>query len=301
MPNAHANDDGANDGGVPRLALPNGTRVPRLGQGTWYMGEERSRRADELRALRSGLDLGLTLIDTAEMYGDGRSEELVAEAIAGRRDEVFLVSKVLPWNATRRGTRAALEASLRRLETDYLDLYLYHWRGAVPLAESIEALIELEGAGLIRGWGVSNLDPADLAELRSLGGLGGLGGATGSHGSQTDQVLYNLTRRGIELDLLPELESAGVPVMAYSPIEQGRVLGHPALAEIARRHGATDAQIALAWVLRHEGVMAIPKSSTPEHTAQNREALDLRLTAQDLAELDEAFPRPSRPVPLEML
>ncbi|KHL05076.1 oxidoreductase [Sinomonas humi] len=280
---------------MPRLALPNGTEVPRLGQGTWYMGEERSRRDEELRALRTGLDLGLTLVDTAEMYGDGRSEELVAEAIAGRRDEVFLVSKVLPWNATRRGTRAALEASLRRLETDYLDLYLYHWRGSVPLEESIEALIGLEEAGLIRGWGVSNLDPADLAELDSMTG------ASGPHGLQTDQVLYNLTRRGIELDLVPQLNSAGVPVMAYSPIEQGRVLGHPALGEIARRHEASDAQVALAWVLRNEGVIAIPKSSTPEHTAQNRQALDLRLTSQDLAALEAAFPRPSSPVPLEML
>lgn len=298
---ANANDDGAPrlsspaDGGVPRLSLPNGTEVPRLGQGTWYMGEEPSRRGVELRALRSGLDLGLTLVDTAEMYGDGRSEELVGEAISGRRDEVFLVSKVLPWNATRRGTRAALEGSLRRLKTDYLDLYLYHWRGEVPLEESIAALIQLEEAGLIRGWGVSNLDPSDLAELR------GLPGTTGSHGIQTDQVLYNLTRRGIELDLLPKLQPAGVPVMAYSPIEQGRVLGHPPLAEIAGRHGATDAQIALAWVLRQDAVIAIPKSASPEHTAENRRALDIALSPQDLADLDAAFPPPSHPVPLEML
>lgn len=281
--------------GVPTLSLPCGLRVPRLGQGTWFMGEDAARRHDEVRALRAGLDAGLTLIDTAEMYGDGRSEELVAEAIAGRRDEVFLVSKVLPWNATRKGTRRSAEASLRRLRTDRLDLYLYHWRGHVPLAESVEALVALQEQGLIRAWGVSNLDPADLDELA------GLPRTTGPQGVQTDQVLYNLTRRGIEADLLPRLQSAGIPVMAYSPVEQGRVLGHPVLDEVAARRGATAAQIALAWVLRQDGVLAIPKSSSAQHTLQNRAALEVELTSADLADLDAAFPAPQHPVPLEML
>lgn len=283
------------DDAVPHVRLPGGGVVPRLGMGTWYMGDDRSRRQEEVNALRAGLDAGLTLIDTAEMYGDGRAEELVAEAIAGRRDDVFLVSKVLPWNATRRGTRAALEASLRRLRTDHLDLYLYHWRGGVPLEESIEALISLQEADLIAGWGVSNLDLADLAEV------GAVPGATGAKGVQTDQVLYNLTRRGIELDLLPQLQRERIPVMAYSPVEQGRLLGHPVLARVAARHDATPAQIALAWVLRSEGVVAIPKASTPRHALENRGSLDVRLTPEDLAALDSAFPAPRRPVPLEML
>jgi diketogulonate reductase-like aldo/keto reductase len=281
--------------GVPTVSLPCGLSVPQLGQGTWFMGEDASRRRDEVRALRAGLDVGLSLIDTAEMYGDGRSEELVAEAIAGRRDEVFLVSKVLPWNATRTGTKRSVEASLRRLRTDRLDLYLYHWRGHVPLAESVEALGALQERGLIRPWGVSNLDPADLDELSALPG------ATGPQGVQTDQVLYNLTRRGIEADLLPRLQSGRIPVMAYSPVEQGRILDHPVLAQLAARHEATAAQIALAWVLRQDGVLAIPKSSSVQHTLENRNALEVELTSADLADLDAAFPAPRRPVPLEML
>jgi diketogulonate reductase-like aldo/keto reductase len=280
---------------MPTISLPCGMIVPRLGQGTWFMGDDGSRRREEVRALRAGFDAGMTLIDTAEMYGDGRAEELVAEAIGGRRDELVLVSKVLPWNATRRGTRKALEASLRRLRTDRLDLYLYHWRGQVPLEESVEALVALEDEGLIRAWGVSNLDPADLDELA------GLQGATGQRGVQTDQVLYNLSRRGIEADLLPRLRSAGIPIMAYSPVEQGRLLGHPVLSHIAARHGASAAQVALAWVLRQDNVIAIPKSSSAEHTLENRAALDVRLTPEDLAELDAAFPAPRHPVPLEML
>ncbi|MDQ4502088.1 aldo/keto reductase [Sinomonas sp. ASV322] len=284
-----------NDDGVPLVALPCGVRVPCLGQGTWFMGEDASRADEELRALRVGLDAGLTLIDTAEMYGDGAAEELVGKAIAGRRDDVFLVSKVLPWNATRRGTAEALEGSLRRLGTDRLDLYLYHWRGGTPLAESIEALMRLQEQGKIQAWGVSNLDPSDLAELSAIPG------ARSASGLQTNQVLYNLSRRGIEFDLLPGLREAGVPVMAYSPIEQGRLLGHPALAAVAARHGASEAQIALAWVLRGGEVIAIPKSSTPEHTLENRGALGVRLTREDLADLDAAFPAPRRAVPLEML
>ncbi|MEA5456133.1 aldo/keto reductase [Sinomonas sp. JGH33] len=284
-----------NDDGVPLVPLPCGARVPCLGQGTWFMGEDPSRADEERRALRAGLDAGLTLVDTAEMYGDGAAEALVGEAIAGRRDEVFLVSKVLPWNATRRGTAQALEGSLRRLRTDYLDLYLYHWRGSTPLAESIEALMRLQEEGKIRAWGVSNLDPADLAELAHIPG------ATSATGFQTDQVLYNLARRGIEFDLLPRLRRSRVPVMAYSPIEQGRLLGHRALASVAARHGTSEAQVALAWVLRDDGVIAIPKSSTPQHTLENRSALGIRLTPDDLAVLDAAFPAPRRAVPLEML
>lgn len=280
---------------VPTLALPNGSRVPVLGQGTWYLGDSASSRAEEVRALRTGLDAGLSLIDTAEMYGDGRAEDLVGEAIAGRRDEVFLVSKVLPWNATARGTAAALEASLRRLGTDRLDLYLYHWRGSTPLAESIEALQRLQDEGKILGWGVSNLDPDDLDELAALPGAGGPAGV------QTDQVLYNLSRRGIEADLLPRLREDGVPVMAYSPIEQARLLGHPALGAVAERHGVDEAAVALAWVLRAPGVIAIPKAGTPEHVLANRAALEVELDAEDLAALDAAFPAPSGPVPLEML
>lgn len=280
---------------VPTVRLPGGLIVPRLGQGTWFMGDDASRRREEVRALRAGLDAGMTLIDTAEMYGDGRAEELVAEAISGRRDELVLVSKVLPWNATRRGTRKALAASLRRLRTDRLDLYLYHWRGQVPLEESVEALMALQDEGLIRAWGVSNLDPGDLDELA------GVQGAIGQRGVQTDQVLYNLTRRGIEADLLPRLRSAGIPVMAYSPIEQGRLLGHPVLSDIAARHGASTAQVALAWVLRQDNVIAIPKSASAQHTLENRAALDVGLTPVDLADLDAAFPAPRHPVPLEML
>lgn len=282
-------------GDVPSLALPNGTRVPVLGQGTWYLGDSDATRADEIKALRTGLDAGLTLIDTAEMYGDGRAELLVGEAIAGRRDEVFLVSKVLPWNATRSGTAEALEGSLRRLGTDRLDLYLYHWRGSAPLAETVEALQRLQEQGKIRAWGVSNLGSSDMDELAALPG------ASGPAGVQTDQVLYNLTRRGIEGDLLPRLRSESIPVMAYSPIEQARLLGHPALGNIARRHGVGEAAVALAWVLREPGVIAIPKAGSSQHVHANLAALKVTLDADDLAALDDAFPTPGKPVPLEML
>jgi diketogulonate reductase-like aldo/keto reductase len=272
--------------------LPEGEAVPVLGQGTWYLGEGSRRRADEIAALRLGINLGMFLIDTAEMYGDGAAEELVGEAIAGRRDEVFLVSKVLPENATRNGTVAACDRSLERLRTDQIDLYLLHWRGSVPLAETLAGFEALIRAGKIRYWGVSNFDLADMMEFRAL---------RGGRAAATDQVLYNLTRRGIEWELLPWCRELALPIMAYSPIEQARLLRHPVLQDVAARHGATAAQVALAWVLRHKDVIAIPKASDPRHVEENRAALDLRLSTQDLADLDRAFPPPAGPRPLEMI
>jgi diketogulonate reductase-like aldo/keto reductase len=277
---------------VPTVALPSGELIPVLGQGTWHLAEDPWGRHDQIDALRLGLDLGMTLVDTAEMYADGGAEELVGEAIAGRRDEVFLVSKVLPHHATVLGTVAACEASLRRLRTDRLDLYLLHWRGRVPLAETVEGFTRLREAGLIRHWGVSNFDVSDLEELL---------GVAGGRDVETDQVLYNLARRGIEWDLAPRCAELGLPIMAYSPIEQGRVLRHPTLLAVARRHDATPAQIALAWVLRHGDVNAIPRSRKAAHVRENRAALDVHLTEVDLADLDAAFPTADGPGPLEAL
>jgi diketogulonate reductase-like aldo/keto reductase len=256
------------------------------------MGEDRRRRAGEVAALRRGLDLDMTLIDTAEMYGGGGAEEVVGEAIAGRRDGAFLVSKVLPSNATRRGTIAACERSLARLGTDRLDLYLLHWRAGVSLAETVGAFETLFRDGKIRHWGVSNFDLDDVEELAAV---------PGGTAPATDQVLYNLTRRGIEWDLLPSCRARKIPVMAYSPIEQGRMLGDATLGRVAVRHGATPAQIALAWLLRQPGIIAIPKAGTRAHVEENRAATELRLTDEDLAGLDRAFPPPKRKRPLEML
>ena len=272
--------------------LPSGETVPILGQGTWFMGDKPRQRKDEIASLQLGIDLGMTLIDTAEMYGDGAAEELVGEAIAGRRDEVFLVSKVLPNNATRRGTIAACERSLERLGTDWLDLYLLHWRGGTPLAETLAAFEELVRTGKVRHWGVSNFDGGDMKELVRL---------RGGSSAAANQVLYNLTRRGIEYDLLPWCQEHGVPVMAYSPIEQGRLLGHRALQEVAKRHAAAPAQVGLAWVLRQDRVIAIPKAGTLAHVRENRGALDIALTAEDIKALDGAFPPPTGPQGLEML
>ncbi len=277
---------------VPTTKLPSGEAVPVLGQGTWTMAENPARRRDEIAALRLGLDLGLTLVDTAEMYADGASETLVGEALDGRRDDAFLVSKVLPSNAGRRGTIAACERSLARLRTDRIDLYLLHWRGGVPLAETVAGFDDLVRAGKIRHWGVSNLDLDDMAELAGL---------PGGSAVATDQVLYNLTRRGIEFDLEPWCRERAIPVMAYSPVEQGRMLGHPVLARVGERHGATPAQVALAWILRRPGLIAIPKAGRAEHVRENRAALDIVLTPADLAELDRAFPPPHAARPLEML
>ncbi len=273
------------------VRLRDGATVPALGQGSWMMGERADRREGEIAALRTGIDLGMTLIDTAEMYADGESERVVGAAIAGRRDDVFLVSKAYPQNASRTRLVHACEASLERLGTDRLDLYLLHWRGGVPLAETIAAMAALVAAGKILRWGVSNLDRDDMEELVAAGGTD----------CATDQILYNLTRRGPEHDLLPWLAAREMPVMAYSPVEQGRLLGHPALASMAAARGATSAQVALAWLLAHEGVIAIPKAARAEHVRDNRAAAELTLTPEEVAELDRAFPRPRAPVPLEML
>jgi len=274
---------------VRTISLPSGETIPVLGQGTWHIADDPRRRAEAIAAMRLGIDLGMTLIDTAELYGDGRAEELVGEAIKGRRDEVFLVSKVLPQHATLRGTIDACNGSLMRLGVSELDLYLLHWRGAVPLEDTLEAFDTLTAAGKIRNWGVSNFDIGDMEELIVVAGGDDVG---------TDQVLYNLQYRGIEFDLLPWCERRGVPIMAYSPIEQGRLLTHPALRSVAVRHQATPAQAALAWVLRRDDVCAIPQAGKPAHVRENRTALDIRLSAADLAELDRAFPPPTRRQPL---
>ncbi|MBD8140830.1 aldo/keto reductase [Frigoribacterium sp. CFBP 13605] len=276
----------------PAVALPDGRVVPALGQGTWNIGDDPRRRADEVAALRAGLDAGLTMIDTAEMYGGGRSEQLVGEAIAGRRDEVFLVSKVLPGNASRRGTVEACHASLERLGTDRLDLYLLHWRGRHPLAETVEALEALVAEGAIGGWGVSNFDVEDLHELLSV---------PGGQNVQTNQVLYNLARRGPEFDLLPWAREHGVPLTSYSPVDGGELLGHPVLEQVATDLGVSSAQLALAWVLRLvPDLMVAVKAGTAGHTLENAAALAVDLDDQAFVQLERAFPAPTTRVPLEM-
>jgi diketogulonate reductase-like aldo/keto reductase len=274
------------------VALPSGEHVPALGQGTWKMAEDRKRRADEIAALRAGLDLGLTLIDTAEMYGDGRAEELVAEAVGTRRNEVFLVSKVYPHNATREGAVAACERSLKRLRTDRLDLYLLHWRGDVPLAETMEAFMTLQRNGKIRHYGVSNLDLSDMQELWSVPG----GSAT-----VTNQLLYNLVRRGVEWDLLPWQRERRVTTMAYSPIEQAKLLRDAKLIDFSKRHGMTPSQAALAWLLARDDVIVIPKTGHRDRVLENVRALEHPLTSAQIKELDELFPPPRTQRPLEML
>lgn len=273
------------------VTLPGGETVPALGQGTWMMGKRHDRRADEITALRTGVELGMALIDTAEMYGDGAAEILIGKALGDVRDRLFLVSKAYPQNASRKRLAGACEASLERLGTDRLDLYLLHWRGSVPLAETVEAMEALKSAGKIRHWGVSNLDTDDMEELVAAGG-----GACA-----TDQILYNLTRRGAEHDLLPWLADHGIPAMAYSPVEQGRLLADHTLAKVATTIGTTPAQVALAWAMRHDGVIAIPKAGSVDHVRENRAAADLVLSDADLATLDAASPRPRTRRPLEIL
>jgi diketogulonate reductase-like aldo/keto reductase len=274
------------------VTLPSGEQVPAFGLGTWQMGDDPKRRAEEIATLRMGLDLGATLIDTAEMYGNGRSEELVCEAIRGRRDQVFLVTKVYPHNASEKGCIAACERSLRRLQTDRIDLYLLHWRGQVPLAQTLAGFLALQRAGKIRHFGVSNLDLADMQELWSL---------AGGQGVAVNQLLYNLARRGIEWDLLPWLRERRIAVMAYSPIEQGRLLRQSKLAAFAKRHAVPPAQAALAWLLTHPDVIVIPKTGNRERLQENFAALEQPLTAARIAELEGLFPAPSRAQPLQML
>ncbi|HEV2836034.1 MAG TPA: aldo/keto reductase [Pyrinomonadaceae bacterium] len=283
---------------VRTTALPSQQPMPVLGMGTWRMGEDRSKRRAEIAALRLGLDLGMNLIDTAEMYGEGGAEEVVGEAIKDRnRNDVFIVSKVYPHNATRRGAVEACARSLRRLKTDYLDLYLLHWRGDVPLIETLQAFQQLKDTGQIRDYGVSNFDVNDMSEAHGL---------PNGEDIATNQVLYNVAHRGIEWDLLSWCRSRGIPVMAYSPLgndsaERRRILSERKIKVIAARHGVTSGQIALAWLLRDPDVVVIPKASRAEHVRDNRAALDVKLTAQDLKELDEAFPPPDRKIPLEMV
>jgi diketogulonate reductase-like aldo/keto reductase len=274
------------------VTLPAGVRVPAYGQGTWNIGDAPATRAEEIATLRLGLDLGATLIDTAEMYGDGRSEELIGEAIRGRRDEAFLVSKVYPHNASAKGAPAACERSLKRLKTDRIDLYLLHWRGNVPLAETLQAFMRLKEAGKIRHYGVSNLDLKDMQELWKL---------PGGEAVATNQLLYNLTRRGIEWDLQPWLRERRVPVMAYAPIAQAQLARNKKLAEFSQRHGMTPVQAALAWLLASDDVIAIPKTGNRERLKENLGALEHKLTPAQLAELDKLFPPPTASRPLEIL
>lgn len=277
---------------IPSVTLPSGNEVPALGLGTWNMGDSRSSAAREVESIRKAIDLGMTLIDTAEMYADGRSEEVVGKAISGRRDEVFLVSKVYPWNASARGTVEACENSLARLGTDRLDLYLLHWRGEHPLAETVAAFERLKKDGKIGNWGVSNFDTDDMEELFAV---------PDGKNCAANQVLYNLSRRGPEFLLLPWCQQHGVPLMAYSPIEQGRILNNHELIRIAKAYQATPAQLALAFLLERDGVIAIPKSASVSRVEENRGATDLEITDEDWAALDAAFPPPTRRIPLEML
>jgi diketogulonate reductase-like aldo/keto reductase len=278
--------------GLPHLTLPGGASMPALGQGTWRMGERRSERAREVDALKLGLALGMKLIDTAEMYGDGAAEQIVADAVDGQRAATFLVSKLYPHNATRRGTVAACERSLKRLRTDYLDLYLLHWRGDVPLAETVGAFEALRRDGRIRAWGVSNFDVRDLQELLAL---------PDGDRCAANQVLYNLGRRGVEYELLPQCRSRGIAVMAYSPLDQGRLLRSRPLAALATRLRVSPAQVAVAWLLAQPGVAVIPKAVDPPHACDNRAAADLRLSQAAKVALEKAFPPPAGATPLAML
>jgi len=277
---------------LPRVTLPDGESVPAFGLGTWHMGEDRRRRAEETAAVKLGIELGMTLVDTAEMYGNGAAEEIVADAAAGMRERLFIVSKVLPYNASRNGVIEACERSLKRLRTDRIDLYLLHWRGAVPLAETLEGFDRLQRGGKIRHHGVSNFNADDMREWAAL---------TGGEKVASNQILYNLSRRGPEFELIPWCRQHRISVMAYSPLEQGRMLGNRGLQQVARQRDATAAQVALAWLLRQDGMIVIPKATRLEHVRENLGALDLKLTDDDLTALDRAFPPPKSRTPLGML
>jgi len=277
---------------MPRVPLPDGTTVPALGQGTWTMGERKARASAEAAALILGVELGMTLVDTAEMYGDGGAEEVLAEVIAGRRDRMFVVSKVYPHNAGRKSAISACERSLSRLRTDRLDLYLLHWRGRIPLGETVEAFERLRADGKILRWGVSNFDTADMRELFAL---------PEGRRCATNQVLYHLGERGIEWELMPWMRQHGIPLMAYSPLGQGALLTKRNLASIAKGLGTTPAALALRWVLRGPGVIAIPESANLEHVGANRDALSLVLDRATLDALDAAFPPPAGPTRLAVI
>jgi diketogulonate reductase-like aldo/keto reductase len=274
----------------PIVKFSAGQTVPALGQGTWTMGDSPRRRKEEVAALRLGIDLGMTLIDTAEMYASGGAEEIVGEAVSGRRDEVFIVSKVMPGNASRKGTIAACDKSLKRLNTGHVDLFLLHWPGAVPIAETVDAFTTLKQAGKIRSWGVSNFDVDEMEELVTL---------PEGRACATNQVMYNLKRRGAEFDLIPWCLARGITIMAYSPLDQGRLLRSREIEQIAARHKASAAQVALAWLLKQKQVMVIPKAGNEPHVRENHGALAVHLDAQDMAALDRAFPPPARKKPLE--
>jgi diketogulonate reductase-like aldo/keto reductase len=283
-----------------KLKLPMGDEIPVLGLGTWKMGESPAKRADEVKALKLGIDLGMTLIDTAEMYADGKSEEVVAEAVAGRRKDVFIVTKVLPSNASRKGVVAAGERSLKRLGIDCIDLYLLHWRGNHPLAETLAGFHDLMKAGKIRAFGVSNFDVGDMKEWLARNGPKDDRGEP-RNGTQANQVLYNVTARGIDYDLIPWQAERGIPIMAYSPLAQGGLPKGKGLKAVAARHDATVAQVMLAWCLRNPTVFAVPKTSRVEAIRENAAAASLALTAEDIAEIDRDFPAPRQAKPLEML
>ena len=277
---------------IATVSLPDGEHIPKLGQGTWEMGEQPARRAAEIAAIRAGVELGMTLVDTAEMYGDGATESLLGEALGGLRERVFLVSKVYPHNASRRGVQTACEKSLKRLKTDHLDLYLLHWRGSVPLEETVTGFEALRQAGKIRHWGVSNFDTDDMDELMTV---------PGGDACATNQILYNVARRGPEYDLLPWLAAHDMPAMAYSPVDHARLPKRSALDDIADARGVSVFQVALAWVLQQPGVFAIPKAGSVEHVRDNQRALELRLDAGERAAIDAYFKPPRSKRPLEML
>ena len=276
---------------MKKLPLPSGKAIPILGQGTWRMGEQASQKQAEINALKLGIDLGMTLIDTAEMYGEGGAEKIIAEAITGCREKIFLVSKFYPYNASYDGVIAACNRSLSRLKTDYLDLYLLHWRGSIPLLETLKGLQHLKQAGKILDYGVSNFDTDDMAEAESL---------AGGKEIATNQVLYNLKRRGIEWDLLPWCKERDLPIMAYSPVEQRAFVRDSRLKAIATKYNASTTQIALSWLLHQDNIISIPKATNPQHIRENRAALDLKMTTEDLQQIDLTFKPPSRKMSLAM-